>query len=535
MIGHLRRFLGERGWHPAYVAGYVSLLLVFIAALAQFHLPGKGFSYLITFGADIEHSWISKVRKLSLHVQRGSAGYDAQFYAQIAMDPSLQNRQLHSAVDNLGYRARRILLPAVAHVTGLGRPDWIIQAYALQNAAAWLALAFVLLHWFPPRDFDRLLRWAGVLFSFGILVSFRNALVDGPSLLLVAVGALLWERGRTKSATAVFALGGLAKETNLLAAAAVLPAGKSGLRDLLMVAIRGLLILTPLALWMAYLAWRVQGSVYAGERNFDLPFAAYGRKWLEIAAGWPQLSVENPGPALSLLMMLGLTAQLAYFVCRPQWSQLWWRIGASYAVLMIFLGDAVWEGYPGAASRVLLPMQLAFNVLVPAGNGWKALLIAGNLTLLGAAAALQGPEGEGYQVKGDAELLVGENGRPFAVEFDGNWHGPERGQGSYWVWSSGSGAIEINNPHPFELAARLRFQVTAAGTRELTVRLNGAEVWRVSLAEAQTVQLWLAQIRLPAGASRLEFLTEAPARRIGADPRDLAVCVHNLRLNLARP
>lgn len=535
MTGRLRNFLAERGWHPAYVAGYVFLLAVFIAALAQFHLPGKGFTYLITFGGEMEHTWISKVRNLSLHVQRGSVGYDAQYYAQIAMDPSLQNRELHSAVDSLGYRARRILLPAVAYVTGLGRPEWIIQAYALQNAVAWIALAFVLLHWFPPRDFDRLLRWAGVLFSFGLLVSFRNALVDGPSLLLVAIGVLLWERGRTKSATAVLALGGLAKETNLLAAAAVLPAGKAPPRDLLKVAVRGLLIFTPLALWMVYLAWRVQGSVYAGERNFDLPLAAYGRKWLEIAAGWPQLAVENPGPALSLLMMVSLTAQLAYLVCRPQWSQLWWRIGASYAVLMIFLGDAVWEGYPGAASRVLLPMQLAFNVLVPAGNGWKALLIAGNLTMLGAGAALHGPEGEGYQAKGDGELLVADNGRPFEVEFDKSWHGPERGQGTYWIWSSGAGAIELRNPHAFELSARLRFQITTAGTRNLTVRLNGMEVWRVSLAEGQTVQVSLTQIRLPAGTSRLEFLTDAPARRIGADPRDLAICLHNLRLDLARP
>jgi len=535
MSGRLRSFLAQRGWQPAYAAGYGLLLAVFLAALAQFHIPGKGFTYLITFGAELEHTWISKVRNLNLHMQRGSVGYDAQYYAQIAMDPSLQNRELHTAVDSLGYRARRILLPAVAYLMGFGQPGWIIQAYALQNALAWIALALVLMHWFPPRDFDRMLRWAGVLFSFGLLVSFRNALVDGPSLLLVAVGALLWERGRTHLATGVLALSGLAKETNLLAAAAVLPGRGTDLREWMKSALRGLLILTPLALWMVYLFWRVEGSIYAGERNFDLPFAAYGRKWLEIASGWPHLSVENPGPALSLLMMVSLTAQLAYFVCRPQWSQLWWRIGASYVVLMIFLGDAVWEGYPGAASRVLLPMQLAFNILVPAGKGWKVLLLAGNLTLLGAAAALHGPEGEGYQVKGDGDLLVAENGRPFAVEFNESWHSPERGQGTYWVWSSGAGVIALQNPHAFELAARLRFQLTAAGTRNLTVRVNGMEVWRVSLAEAQAVQVSLAQIRLPAGISRLEFLTDAPARRIGTDPRDLAFCLHNLRIDLARP
>jgi len=56
--------------------------------------------------------------------------------------------------------------------------------------------------------------------------------------------------------------------------------------------------------------------------------------------------------------------------------------GASYAVLMIFLGDAVWESYPSAAARVLLPMTVAFNILVPRGKWWPILLVVGNLGVL---------------------------------------------------------------------------------------------------------------------------------------------------------
>jgi hypothetical protein len=50
-------------------------------------------------------------------------------------------------------------------------------------------------------------------------------------------------------------------------------------------------------------------------------------------------------------------------------------------VMMLCLGTAVWEGFPGAATRVLLPLNLAFNLLahrVRAGLGW---LLAGNLTV----------------------------------------------------------------------------------------------------------------------------------------------------------
>lgn len=39
-------------------------------------------------------------------------------------------------------------------------------------------------------------------------------------------------------------------------------------------------------------------------------------------------------------------------------------------------------GEPSAASRVLLPMQFAFNVLVPSGRWWVPVLLLGNLTLL---------------------------------------------------------------------------------------------------------------------------------------------------------
>ncbi|MSU45637.1 MAG: hypothetical protein EXS42_00555 [Lacunisphaera sp.] len=533
MRGRIQNYLRNHNINPRVGLGYAALVVLFVWTLAQFHIPGKGLSYLIAFGANQESARLSKVRKLDYYVARGSDGYDAQYYVQIAMDPSLQNRELRHALDSLPYRARRILFSATAFVLGLGRPEWILHAFALQNVLSWFLLAGLLLHWFPPRSWDNFVRWAGIMFSFGVCVSFRNALFDGPSLLLVAFGVYLLEKGRLWAATAVLALSGLGKETNLLGAAALAPKIPGDGRAWGLAVVRGLLTVVPLALWMLYIASTVGGQAGdLGVRNFDLPFAAYMRKWHEIADGWGDISVVSAGPLWSLLMMVVLTVQFLYLVLRPQWSRAWWRIGLSFALLMIFLGDAVWEGYPGAASRVLLPMQLAFNILVPTGRAWWLVLVLGNLTLLVAPAALESPTGEGYVIKGRGELVYGRAGGKVTIDFSDTWYPVERHNNDYWCWSAGDAALTLHNPHPVSLRARLRFLLTVNERRSVRLRVNGADVWATELGSSGTVNVVLGEVVLQPGDNAIDFSTDAPPSRIGNDPRLLAFRVQNLRLDL---
>jgi hypothetical protein len=49
---------------------------------------------------------------------------------------------------------------------------------------------------------------------------------------------------------------------------------------------------------------------------------------------------------------------------------------------MIFLGQAVWEGHPGAATRVLMPMTFAFNLLLPSTRWFWLLWVLGNVNVL---------------------------------------------------------------------------------------------------------------------------------------------------------
>ena len=48
---------------------------------------------------------------------------------------------------------------------------------------------------------------------------------------------------------------------------------------------------------------------------------------------------------------------------------------------MVVLGPDVWGGYPGAALRVVLPMTIAFNLLLPRTRRFWPLAILGNLSV----------------------------------------------------------------------------------------------------------------------------------------------------------
>lgn len=527
-------WFSARGLSPVVMLAYAGVMGLFLLALTQFYIPGKGLSNLIAFGSSQEGARISKVRQLDYFVDRGSDGYDSQYYVQIAMDPSLQNKGLKRAVDNLAYRARRILFCATAYVLGLGQPAWILHAYALQNVASWFLLAILLLRWFPPRNWDNFIRWAGILFSFGMCVSFRNALFDGPSLLLMAWGVCLLEQGRPGWATAVFALGGLGKETNLLGSAALLPGFSADRRAWGLALVRGILTVTPLALWAIYISAVVGPAVDPGLRNFGLPFAAYFGKWIEVAEGWPDLSVINAGPLWSLLMLVALTVQFLYLVLRPQWDKAWWRMGISYALLMVFLGGAVWEGFPGAASRVLLPMQLAFNVLVPSGRRWILVLILGNLTIFNAYTVLQSSPSDGYEINGSNALVYAADGRSVELHYGAGWHLVEKNGVNTWCWSSGSALLTLDNPQKFPMQMKLGLTLSVAGDRGVRLLLNGRDVWQVRQTHGTAASVTFYALELQPGANRIDFITEEPPVMVGNDPRPLAIKVNNLRIDLKR-
>ena len=136
--------------------------------------------------------------------------------------------------------------------------------------------------------------------------------------------------------------------------------------------------------WIDYVQsiyWTANPAAGAGQ--ITVPLAAYARKWSLLFEGIRAEGVVSTS-GLTLSMVAALTVQAIFVIWARMWSEPWWRVAAGYAVLMTLVDWAVWEGHPGAITRVVLPLTFGFNILLakrqPRGFWlWFAL---GNLNLV---------------------------------------------------------------------------------------------------------------------------------------------------------
>jgi hypothetical protein len=502
---------------------FAALIGLFLWCVGQFHHRETGFSSMISIGDLLTPTKVTALKQVPHYVYESSPGYDGAYYVQLALYPTLDNPELTKAIDNLPYRAKRILFCWAAWMLGLGQPAWIVQAHALLNVGCWIALAFLLLRWFPLDRWDNLLRWAGVMFSHGVCMSVRHSLVDAPSLLLVAL-ALRWlENGKSIAGATTLALAGLGKETSLLASAGTnfsWRAPKTWWRVALTVA----LIAVPLLAWMAFIKAKFGPAEDPGLGNFTWPFAGYAEKF---GASWAAV-VSSDRSAIDwavLATVVALAVQWGFLAFRWRATDRWWRVGAAFALMMVFLSTPVWEGYPGASTRVLLPMTLAFNVLVPRGVRWLPVLLAGNLTVAASVFEFSPPH-EFYTVRGTAASEL-------RVTTTGGWHGPERHLSNHWRWARAEAKLTLLNTSTQPLAVTLQARVASvAGARAVRV-LEGAKLlWGERVTEEHSLLRF--GLVVPPGETLLTFTSDQPAQKVSTDPRDLAFQVANLDI-VVRP
>ena len=369
----------------------LAVIVVFLLTIGQFYDSETGFTSLIIFGDRFYETSLPAVRDSPHYVYKNSSGYDSQFYAQLALVPLLRDRLIDRAVDTPPYRARRILFAWTAYVMGLGRTTWVLNAYALQGVVAWLVLTWVLLSWFPATTGRHGFLWVSCLFSSGLAGSVRMALLDAPSMLLIAVAVLAVERNRSRIGAAVLGLSGLGRETNLLAGG-MLFEGRPRTREEWGRTVGYLAaVVLPLVCWALYVKSIYPTSPEPAPNNFAEPFLGYlstARMTIsEIATAgfWPA--------RFKVVVLATLTTQVLFLACNRMWRDPWWRVGAGYALLMPFLGLIVWDGHSGAVMRVLLPMTFAFNVLLleTKSRWFWPLAIAGNLHVWNGIAVLEVP------------------------------------------------------------------------------------------------------------------------------------------------
>ncbi len=375
---------------PWVAAIYGLVMLVVLVSLWSYHEPDTGFTTFIRFGEQFDARALPAVKAVP-HVVHDGSGYDGQFYAQLALSPLLRDAALVTALDSVRFRARRILLSWTAYVAGGGEPARVLQAYATQNVVFWLLLGAVLLRWLPPVSVRSLLAWCGCLLGAGAIGSVRFALTDLPAATLMALAFLMGETGRPYGAGSILALAGLARETSLLALVGLRPPGTWEWRSLVRWAWPAVLAVAPLVLWIVYVQSRLRHVPTMGDDgSLALPLMGLvdysGRLIRNLRFdGWGAF------PASTVASLVGVLVQALYLGWRAAWHRPWWRLGIAYAALLIVLPFPVFEGTPGAFLRVLLPLTLAFNVLVPESRWFWPLVIVGNASVVQGIQALWRP------------------------------------------------------------------------------------------------------------------------------------------------
>ncbi|MSU23369.1 MAG: hypothetical protein EXS32_06035 [Opitutus sp.] len=495
---------------------------IFLWAVAQFYDPATGFSNLIAIGDAITERQVTALRQVPHYIYEDSPGYDGAWYVQLAFYPTLDNPELTKAIDNLPYRARRMLFSWTAWLLGLGQPAWIVQAFALLNVIAWLALAWVLLRWFPPTTWENFFRWFAIMFSHGLCMSVHNSLVDGPALLLLALGLAAIEDGRRGRGAVALALAGLGKETSLLAVVG-LPGGDwREWRTWWRLARTALLVALPLFAWMGYVRGKFGPAEDGGLGNFTWPFAGLAEKWGATIGSLP-VTEDRLLHWTTLGVTVALTVQFLFFALRWRPDETWWRVGAAFALMMMFLATPVWEDFPGAATRVLLPMTLAFNLLVPRGRRWLAVIIAGNLTVFATYKEFEPPPREFFQILGPRATTA-----TVTVEPAGGWYGPEGLEAVHWRWSSGESVLRLSNRSSGPLAVVLRGRANALDRRTLRIFADEAMVWSGALAPTPT-EFQLGFVA-PPGERLIRFSAAKAPTVVGTDPRKLSFSIYNLEV-----
>jgi hypothetical protein len=374
VCGYDRRVQRNARWWGVACA---SVAAAFLATVATYYHPGAGFTAFIEFPASTHGDELPIVRETPHYDHPESGGYDGQFYAQIALAPLLRDPAIDRALDNPPYRARRILFSWTAYALGLGRPWWVLQAYSLQNVAAWLLAGWLLFRMMSPMNARTFALWCGCLLSHGFLSSVRYALPDAPSTVLLAAGLAVG--GPLRSAFLV-GLAALGRETAILgmAQAATLLSARRWRAAAAAIVIG----LAPLALWIDYLRSVYRGRALAGGDHITSLGAGLLWKIGRIDSEVAMTGVHYSTIAASLALA-GFAVQAGVIVvelARSRGMNRWALTGAAFVALALVTHQDVYAGTPGAFTRVFLPVTFAANVLL-AGRprvSW-ALIVAANL------------------------------------------------------------------------------------------------------------------------------------------------------------
>lgn len=370
------------------VAVAVLLSLFYLRGYRRAYDPVYGWTRMISFGGACAADALPRLQRLTHHVTPpGDPGADGQFYAQMALDPSLRDPGFDAALDNPTYRGRRIGLPALAYLLGGFKPRRVVQAYALANLFFWFGLLGLLLHLLRPATGRALLCLCAALLGYGVIASMELAVTDLPATTLLFAALAL---GATPGGYGALAAAALTRETSALAAFSLLDLRRpQPWRRTTALLAGGLL---PLALWTLYVLGRFgHAQDAAGARNFSLPLVGLGQCFAtDVARAW-EAGLDPAAPLgwlyaddapRKVFAVAGMFFQGLYLALRREPASAVWRTGVLYAGLCAVLGTAVWEE-PSNAARATLPLAVCcyLRLARETGRWFWPFFVLGSLSL----------------------------------------------------------------------------------------------------------------------------------------------------------
>lgn len=368
--------MGTWRWAATLVVALVTGMVLYKASLSG------GLTRFGGFGEKFSVNYIQSVFDAGAYVRPNSGGYDGQFYAQIATDPTLSDPDFQKAMDEPAYRSRRILLPLIAHLLAFGDAHRAIHIYCGLNILLWFGFAWFIWSWLKVDNARDFTRWVSCVLSMGIMDSMKYSLTDLPSMFAILL-MIRYATTRPLGTAAGFLATVFLKETNLLSLAA-LPNFDKKPKDLIWDTLRwgivGALTVTVFFLWYRYINEKF-GVFHGVSGNFDWPFSSMIRGG--IAAGIEVLSGNwDDRFIFRILAIVGFLFQFVWLLTQTKnFKDPLIRLGLVYGVLFVFLGDLVWWGY-WAVCRVALPMTIVFNLrYAPKRYFWLGMFLA-NLTVI---------------------------------------------------------------------------------------------------------------------------------------------------------
>jgi hypothetical protein len=281
----------------------------------------------------------------------------------------------------------------------------------------------------------------------------------------------------------------------------------------------------PLLLWLGYIRWRV-GPADAGFGNFTWPAAGWVLKWIEIGKEFTRAPEFTGLIITTLLATIGLTVQVAYFFSRWDPRDPWWRIGAVYGLMLLFLGTSVWEGHPGAATRVMLPLGLAFVVRTVRQAASPKWIFLGSLSVFAGITALWSVPRPIH------EFAAGRTANgSFTASLGAGWFPVEHGKKTHWAWSGKTGEVQLDVWRAKQTVANLQFHLRAIARRTIEIKQDNTVLWRgVVDTTRQLVEIPVGVIT--SGRVVVEITTTALPilENSSEDARALSIAIYDVRV-----